>query len=67
MKSLGVAALVVIASWCASCESVSAQAPETTPAGPLIEQLLLAPDPRTSAFRQRAGLAQMTVAELIDG
>ncbi len=32
MKSLGVAALVVIASWCASCESVSAQAPETTPA-----------------------------------
>ena len=42
-------------------------APETTPAGPLIEQLLLAPDPRTSAFRQRAGLAQMTVAELIDG
>lgn len=27
MKSLGVAALVVIASWCASCENVSAQAP----------------------------------------
>lgn len=32
MKSLGVAALVVIAGWCASCESVGAQAPETAPA-----------------------------------
>lgn len=31
MKSLGVAALVVIASWCSSCEPVSAQAPGTAP------------------------------------
>jgi membrane protein len=37
----------------------------TTSAEPLIDQLLLAPDPRTQAFRQRAGLGRVTVADLI--
>ena len=40
--------------------------PATTPAGPLIDLLLLSPDPRTQAFRERSGLARMTLAELID-
>lgn len=40
--------------------------PTTTLAEPLIEQLLLATDPRTRAFRQRTGLAHMTLAELIE-
>jgi membrane protein len=39
--------------------------PALTPAEPLIDRLLLAPDPRTQAFRQRAGLAQTTLAELL--
>jgi membrane protein len=39
--------------------------PALTPAEPLIDQLLLAPDPRTRAFRQRAGLAQCTLADLM--
>jgi membrane protein len=39
--------------------------PALTPAEPLIDQLLLAPDARTQAFRQRAGLAQTTLADLI--
>lgn len=37
----------------------------TTRAEPLIDQLLLARDARTQAFRQRAGLGQVTLAELI--
>ena len=37
----------------------------TTHAEPLIDQLLLAPDGRTQAFRERAGLGRVTVAELI--
>jgi membrane protein len=37
----------------------------TTYAEPLIDQLLLAPDARTQAWRERAGLGRMTVAELI--
>ncbi|MGL6109400.1 MAG: YihY family inner membrane protein [Rubrivivax sp.] len=37
----------------------------TTRAEPLIDQLLLAPDARTQPFRQRAGLGQVTLAELI--
>ena len=36
--------------------------PTTTLAEPLIEQLLLATDLRTRAFRQRTGLAHMTLA-----
>jgi membrane protein len=39
--------------------------PALTPAEPLIDHLLLAPDARTQAFRQRAGLAQTTLADLI--
>jgi membrane protein len=39
----------------------------STSAEPLIDRLLLAPDARTHPFRQRAGLARVTVAELIDG
>jgi membrane protein len=37
----------------------------STRAEPLIDQLLLAPDVRTQAFRQRAALGQVTLAELI--
>jgi membrane protein len=40
--------------------------PKTTPAEPLIDQLLLAPDPRAQAFRRRAAFAQVTLAELLD-
>jgi membrane protein len=36
-----------------------------TRAEPLIDQLLLAPDARTQAFRQHAGLGRLTLAELI--
>ena len=36
-----------------------------TCAEPLIDLLLLAPDVRTQAFRQRAGLGRVSVAELI--
>ena len=39
----------------------------TTHAEPLIDRLLLAPDLRTQAFRLRAGLGRVTLAELIDG
>ena len=41
--------------------------PAGTPAEPLIDLLLLVPDVRTHAFRRRAGLAQATLAELIEG
>jgi membrane protein len=37
----------------------------TTAAEPLIDELLLAPDPRSELLRQRLGLGRMTVAELI--
>jgi hypothetical protein len=37
----------------------------TTAAEPLIDELLLAPDPRSEPLRQRLGLGRMTVAELI--
>jgi len=36
-----------------------------TSAEPLIDRLLLAPDPRTAAFRQRANWAAMSLAELV--
>jgi membrane protein len=36
-----------------------------TPAAALIDRLLLAPDARTQAFRQHAGLESMTLAQLI--
>jgi membrane protein len=39
--------------------------PALTPAAPLIERLLLAPAPAARAFRQRAGLETLSVAELI--
>ena len=39
--------------------------PALTPAEPLIDQLLLAPDPRTQAFRRHTGLAQCTLADLM--
>jgi membrane protein len=39
----------------------------TTHAEPLIDRLLLAPDTRIQAFRLRAGLGRVTLAELIDG
>ena len=36
-----------------------------TPAEPLIDRLLLAPDPRTAAFRQETGWASMSLADLL--
>jgi membrane protein len=41
--------------------------PATTPAAALIDRLLLAPDEVTEAFRRRAALPMMTVADLIGG
>jgi membrane protein len=41
--------------------------PATTRAEPLIDRLLLAPDARTQAFRRRAALGQLTLADLIGG
>jgi membrane protein len=39
--------------------------PARTAAAPLVDALLLRPDPATQAFRQRAGIASMTLAELL--
>lgn len=39
--------------------------PETTPATPLLSQLLLAPSPTLRPFWEKAGFGQMTLAELI--
>lgn len=39
--------------------------PGTTPAGELIDRLLLTPDARLDAFRQRTGLAQLTLGDLL--
>jgi membrane protein len=39
--------------------------PTHTPAAPLIDQLLLEPKAATRALRERAGFAQMTLAELL--
>jgi membrane protein len=39
--------------------------PELTPASPLFDALLLEPSARTQAFRQRAGLGAMTLADLL--
>jgi membrane protein len=41
--------------------------PAATPAAPLIDRLLLAPDARTRGFRRHAALDCLTLAELIDG
>jgi membrane protein len=41
--------------------------PAATPAAPLIDRLLLAPDARTQGFRRQAALDRLTLAELIDG
>jgi membrane protein len=41
--------------------------PSTMAAEPLIDQLLLAPDPRSRAFRQQASLSRLTLAQLIGG
>lgn len=38
---------------------------QSTPAEPLIDRLLLARDARTQAFRQRAGLGRLMLAELV--
>ncbi len=40
--------------------------PRTTPAAPLIDRLLLGPESATRAFRQRAGLEQMRLDELLE-
>jgi len=40
---------------------------KATPAGPLIDRLLLAPDPRTAAFRQETGWSAMSLADLLGG
>lgn len=40
--------------------------PATTPAAPLIDRLLLQPDARVAAFRQRTGLDRLTLGELLD-
>jgi membrane protein len=39
--------------------------PQTTPAHPLLDRLLLQPGPATAAFRQRAGLQALTLADLL--
>lgn len=39
--------------------------PQATPAGPLIDSLLLQPDERVALFRTRAGIERMTLAELL--
>jgi membrane protein len=39
--------------------------PATAPAEPLVDQLLLAPDPRSRAFRQQTSLSSLTLAQLI--
>jgi membrane protein len=39
--------------------------PETTPAAELIDKLLLRPDPRVSAFRAKAGLDRLMLADLL--
>ena len=41
--------------------------PASTPAAPLVDALLLAPQAAAQSFRQRAGLEQMTLAELLKG
>ena len=40
--------------------------PKTTVATPLIDRLLLVPEPATLAFRRQAGLGGLRLAELID-
>ena len=39
--------------------------PANTPAAPLIDKLLLQPDVRVAAFRQRTGMDQLMLAELL--
>ncbi len=39
--------------------------PVTTPATPLIDRLLLQPDARVAAFRERAGLDRLTLGQLL--
>jgi len=39
--------------------------PQATPAAPLIDRLLLHPDSRLAAFRNRTGLDRLTLAELL--
>jgi len=41
--------------------------PSATPAAPLIAQMLLEPAPALRAFRERAGLDRLTLAELLPG
>ena len=64
--------LLVKLGWVARLDEAGAERhvllcdPVTTRAEALIDQLLLGPDARTRAFRQRAGLSRMSLAELID-
>lgn len=39
--------------------------PATTPVAPLVDALLLAPSSATAAFRDRAGLARLTLADVL--
>jgi membrane protein len=39
--------------------------PATTPAAPLIDRLLMQPDARVAAFRQRTGMDRLTLGELL--
>jgi membrane protein len=57
--------------WCGRLDEDGAQRhvvliePSRTPAQPLVDRLLLAEQRSTAAFRNRSGLAHMTVADLL--
>jgi len=58
--------------WAARLDEAGAQRyvllcdPATTPAEPLLAQLLLEPSPTLRSFRERAGFERLTLAELIE-
>ena len=62
---------LVALDWCGRLEEEGANRlvllidPARTPAAPLVDRLLLEDRQATGAFRQRAGLDDMTVAQLI--
>lgn len=62
---------LVVLGWCGRLDEEGAQRhvllidPPSTPALPLVNRLLLQEQQATALFRQRAGLAAMTVAELL--
>lgn len=57
--------------WCGRLDETGAQRhvllvdPLQTPAQPLVDRLLLAESQRSAAFRQRAGLGRLTLADLL--